>query len=152
MQHYVGVKLIQAAPAQKDGEEGYNVLYPDGYASWSPKEQFENEYFPITSPNSIQEDDVTRFIAQATFSDIDPKTTLVKIDCITGFVQYDTASCVDPKNYDREIGGSIALSYIKTRLWEYLGFVVQWANQGLKDTPKLIKVQEPPKMEGATNA
>lgn len=41
---YVGTKIIQAQPADKDGKPGYTVLYPDGYASWSPKATFEAAY------------------------------------------------------------------------------------------------------------
>lgn len=40
MYTYVGLKLIQAEP-EKDG---YKVVYPDGYVSWSPKEVFEEAY------------------------------------------------------------------------------------------------------------
>ena len=39
---YIGTKIIQAEPQDKDGIHGYTVIYPDGYASWCPKETFEN--------------------------------------------------------------------------------------------------------------
>lgn len=54
---YVGSKVILARPmdsltfakkhkagVQKDLEDGYEVIYPDGYISWSPKKVFENAY------------------------------------------------------------------------------------------------------------
>ncbi len=60
MDKYIGVKLIEAEPmklgaynefkgwqipADEDPErEGYRVVYPDGYISWSPKEIFEEAY------------------------------------------------------------------------------------------------------------
>lgn len=52
MEEYIGVKIIKAEPeaAQKDyylhakGEDGYKVVYPDGYESWSPKKVFEEAY------------------------------------------------------------------------------------------------------------
>ncbi len=52
MELYVGAKLIKAekAPApydigeHKKGEPGYEVEYPDGYTSWSPKDVFEEAY------------------------------------------------------------------------------------------------------------
>lgn len=47
MKKYIGVKLIQAEPQIKDGKEGYKVVYPDGYVSWSPKEVFEEAYRTI---------------------------------------------------------------------------------------------------------
>ncbi|QBQ99235.1 DUF2829 domain-containing protein [Paraburkholderia pallida] len=44
MQRYIGTKIVCAAPAVHDGRDGYNVLYPDGYRSWSPAEAFEGAY------------------------------------------------------------------------------------------------------------
>ena len=63
MQKYIGTKIIEAVPAIRKGgkvyeegwpipksmdptEEGYNVHYPDGYESWSPKGVFEEAYRP----------------------------------------------------------------------------------------------------------
>lgn len=45
MKTYIGTKIIQAEPEGKDGKDGYKVVYPDGYTSWSPKEVFEGAYF-----------------------------------------------------------------------------------------------------------
>lgn len=52
MKIYIGTKIIQADPSSKfitpyDREDGYKVVYPDGYTSWSPKETFEKAYRPI---------------------------------------------------------------------------------------------------------
>ena len=57
MKKYIGVKIIEATPAQKhtctkndcaEGIDGYKVVYPqpDGstYESWSPKDVFEKAY------------------------------------------------------------------------------------------------------------
>ena len=60
MKQYIGTKVIQAEPAYRvDGkvfvkanivpygykiEDGYKVVYPDGYESWSPKDAFEAAY------------------------------------------------------------------------------------------------------------
>ena len=60
MKQYIGTKIIQAEPAYRvDGnvfvkanivpsgvhiEDGYKVIYPDGYESWSPKNVFEAAY------------------------------------------------------------------------------------------------------------
>ncbi|MGN0998657.1 MAG: DUF2829 domain-containing protein [Faecousia sp.] len=62
MKQYIGTKMIQAEPAYRvDGkvfvksqpvpsgyyiEDGYKVVYPDGYESWSPKDVFEAAYRP----------------------------------------------------------------------------------------------------------
>lgn len=61
MKKYIGTKLVQATPAIRKGgkvylptdaiprtmevaEEGYKVMYEDGYESWSPKDVFEKAY------------------------------------------------------------------------------------------------------------
>lgn len=53
MKEFIGTKIVNAEPAQKhlcttddceEGIEGYKVVYPDGYESWSPKEVFEKAY------------------------------------------------------------------------------------------------------------
>lgn len=75
MQKYIGTKMIQAEPAfrvsgknftnvihpktyavpeDRTGqtwEDGYKVVYPDGYVSWSPKEVFEEAYRPTDGMN-----------------------------------------------------------------------------------------------------
>lgn len=48
MKTYIGTKIIQAEPAEKDGKDGYKVVYPDGYESWSPKDVFEEAYREVT--------------------------------------------------------------------------------------------------------
>lgn len=74
MEQYIGTKMIQAEPAWRitdrtghryiqtkdvnacceNGskiEDGYRVVYEDGYESWSPKEVFEAAYRPISGIN-----------------------------------------------------------------------------------------------------
>lgn len=50
MKAYIGTKIIQAEPAKhpETGEDGYVVMYPDGYTSWSPKYTFEAAYREIS--------------------------------------------------------------------------------------------------------
>lgn len=52
MHKYIGTKVVKAYPCQawknagnhKIGDEGYKILYEDGYVSWSPKDVFEKHY------------------------------------------------------------------------------------------------------------
>jgi hypothetical protein len=58
---YQSIKKVKARPMDKataighnlvrdkegDNEDGYIVMYEDGYKSWSPKEVFENGYKEI---------------------------------------------------------------------------------------------------------
>ena len=66
MQKYIGVKLVEAEPCEwgtwmtmknnepsrpcgrfSDDEQGYIVVYPNGYESWCPKDAFEEANRPI---------------------------------------------------------------------------------------------------------
>ena len=55
MQKYVGCKVIKAEPCKawkdvgehKIGDEGYKVVYTNGYVSWSPKDVFEAAYTQV---------------------------------------------------------------------------------------------------------
>jgi len=49
MRAYIGAKIIQAEHGKNDkGVDGYIVVYPDGYQSWSPKDTFEAAYREIS--------------------------------------------------------------------------------------------------------
>lgn len=41
---YIGTKIVKGFEQQKDGKDGYGVIYADGYTSWSPKDVFEEAY------------------------------------------------------------------------------------------------------------
>lgn len=138
---YIGVKLIQAYSCHKStptgNVEGYNVKYADGYESWSPKEVFESAYLCIgrndmaIMPNCIED-----MISHVSSEQINPKTVLTKVELVTGFMQYETSSCVSPENYDERIGRDICMKNIKNEIWFAMGFVLQWARHGLKHKPK----------------
>ena len=133
MQNYIGVKVIKAEPENRDGRLGYKVEYPGGYQSWSPKEAFEDAYLPMgNNPSLIDTCMVDGFINEITSSQLDEKTTLVKCKTLTGFTQYEVSSCVDPINFDMQIGTDICKKRIRNTLWQCLGFVLQWGRFGLK--------------------
>ena len=146
MKKYIGVKTIKAEPMNfKDyniafnrvvpatlGEAGYLVEYEDGYKSWSPKKVFDRSYFELSVDNKITDKEVNRFIGDVKISKLDEKTTIVTSEGLTGFVSHAVSSCVDPKNYDEEIGKEIGIERIKNKIYPCLGFVLQWALNGLK--------------------
>nr|AKH46030.1 hypothetical protein B739_1374 [uncultured marine virus] len=147
---YIGVKLIKAKPINRidynkfrgwklhddenGADEGYMVTYPDSdnYVSWSPKEIFDKSYFQLEDESKISHNDVVGFIDPVgQISTVDEKTTLLRKDTITGFRFYETSSCVDPKNYDENLGTKICDEKIIDKMWGHLGFVLQWAKNGL---------------------
>ena len=141
--YYLGVKLIKARKAwringsaivydmnrmvQHDDvvDEGYEVEYPDGYKSFSPKDVFEKAYYQILDPTKISEGDVLGFMKQGYSLRLGEKTTVVLDTTITGFDTIGTSACVNPNNYDHAIGEGIARRDIKDKIWGHLGFVLQ---------------------------
>lgn len=57
MRNYIGVKIVKAEPQNKDGRPGYQVKYPDGYVSWSPKETFEKAYRELNCEEFINSEE-----------------------------------------------------------------------------------------------
>jgi len=148
LQTFIGVKMIEARPMnyfrfkdykkQSLGPEdkdqpGYLVRYPDGYESWSPKDVFEAAYFPLEQKDSISELDVEFFldVLKTRVETLGEKTTILKAETITGFTYVEGSSCVDPKNYNKELGAKICHNRVRDQVWEHLGFVLQWAKNGL---------------------
>lgn len=59
----------------------------------------------------------------------DINTTLT---CLTGFEVHGQAACVKPENFDLNVGANYAQIKAEDKIWEGLGFVLQWAKYGLK--------------------
>ena len=133
--YYIGVKLIKARVAYRINgneivydlnrarnpndviEEGYEVIYPD---------------YMILSPNKIQEGDVLNFMKEGYSLRLGEKTTVVCDTTLTGFDTVGIAACVNPSTYNHDMGCGIARRDIKDKIWGHLGFVLQWAINGLK--------------------
>lgn len=126
MKQYIGAKIIMAEPAYRvDGkvfakanivpcgykiEDGYKVVYPDGYESWSPKDVFEAAYRATDGMNfglAIEAAKMGKKIARAGWN---------------GKNQYvELASCISYKNSAGEIVnvghaaiGNKALAFVGT--------------------------------------
>ncbi|WP_027390554.1 Gp49 family protein [Chrysiogenes arsenatis] len=132
--YYIGAKQVQAYPCNYQERDGYTVLYPqpDGtqYESWSPKDVFESAYL-------MQGNDPTR-VTQRIVDDFIVKTettrmgnhTVVMATLRNGFTVVAEAACVDPANYNEQIGRDIALKKIQAQVWNHLGFLLASAKNG----------------------
>ena len=128
LQH--GYKIGNANP----DDIGYEIIYSDGYKSWTPKEVADAAYFSLNSENDgtkILKEDAEKFIANIDVITVGDKTTLVNAHTFTGFDIIKFSSCVDPKNYSKELGKECAMREIVNDIWSHLGFVLQWAKNGL---------------------
>lgn len=48
------------------------------------------------------------------------------------FEVHGQAACVKPENFDLNVGSNYARIKAEDKIWEGLGFVLQWAKYGLK--------------------
>lgn len=152
----IGIKMVELQPmtareANDKGhrignhsfeEEGYEVTYPDGYKSWSPKDVADAAYYPLSENNDgtkILKEDVENFITDVEVITIGEKTTVVNAHTLTGFDTVRHSSCVDPKNYSEELGKQYAMEEVVNSLWSHLGFVLQWAKYGFNAESKKDK-------------
>ena len=155
MKKYIRCHLVEAMPMTRGAynkkrgwtvpkdenpkDRGYLVKYPDGYVSWCPKAQFEKQGFPLENGTKITEGDIRSFKLLGyqegdTHTAPDDKPfTMIQMVYPTGFTDFATSACVDPKNYSEEIGLDICIKKINDRLWGFLGFMLQWAKDGLRD-------------------
>lgn len=58
--------------------------------------------------------------------------TFTTLTCLTGFEVHGQAACVKPENFDLNVGSNYARIKAEDKIWEGLGFVLQWAKYGLK--------------------
>ena len=76
--------------------------------------------------------DIKRFIKDIENVKVGTKTTNTTLTCLTGFEVHGQAACVKPENFDLNVGANYARIKAEDKIWEGLGFVLQWAKYGLK--------------------
>jgi hypothetical protein len=53
------------------------------------------------------------------------KSTIVCVTLPNGFVIVQSSSCVDPANYDHELGKQICMQRVEDKVWELEGYLLQ---------------------------
>lgn len=152
----IGIKMVELQPMRASmalstgykignahpDDMGYEVTYPNGYKSWTPKDVADAAYYPLSENNDgtkILKEDVENFITDVEVMTVGEKTTIVNAHTLTGFDTVRHSSCVDPKNYSEELGKQYAMEEVVNSLWSHLGFVLQWAKYGLNAESKKDK-------------
>lgn len=79
------------------------------------------------SNNTVTKEQVEKIINEAeveikTFFD---KCTIVTAQLSNGFVIVESSACVDPANYDENLGAQICLERITNKVWELEGYKLQ---------------------------
>lgn len=67
-----------------------------------------------------------------TYEKVGDKTTLTTCTLPNGFVLTESSSCIDPANYDHELGISICEERIEQKLWMLEGYRVSCAMHAAK--------------------
>lgn len=77
--------------------------------------------------NSVTNSDIHSILCKTHFHvyTYKNKTTVVIATLPNGFTITESSSCVDPSNYDEEIGISICKTRIENKIWELEGYKLQ---------------------------
>lgn len=97
-------------------------------------EEFEKAYYKLEdlTGDTLKENDIKKFIKGIENVKVGTKTTNTTLTCLTGFEVHGQAACVKPENFDLNVGSNYARIKAEDKIWEGLGFVLQWAKYGLK--------------------
>lgn len=80
---------------------------------------------------SVTQEEITNIIEKSekkVFHRVFDKQCVVVIKLENGFTVVGESACVDPENYDEQIGYDIAIKSIEKRLWELEGYLLQVLN------------------------
>jgi hypothetical protein len=80
-----------------------------------------------TKPNTVTPEHIEGLLAnsEVTTVKMGAKTTVVCVVLPNGFEVIESSGCVDPNNYDHELGVGICLERIKNNLWMLEGYALQ---------------------------
>lgn len=76
---------------------------------------------------TVTKEQIDSIISSSKIDDIKmgEKTTVVVCTTKSGFVIVESSSCVDPENYNHEIGKEICIERIANELWKLEGYKLQ---------------------------
>jgi len=77
--------------------------------------------------NTVTQEDIVQLMsdAEASVSTLYGKCTVVCVKLKNGFVLTESSACVDPANYNEELGFNECMKRIEDRLWELEGYALQ---------------------------
>jgi hypothetical protein len=81
----------------------------------------------MSKGNTVTKEQVDEIIAESNVwsQTIWDKCTLVACQLPNGFIIVESSSCVDPDNYDEDLGVSICMERIENKIWELEGYRLQ---------------------------
>lgn len=77
--------------------------------------------------NTVREEDIQEILKRSEMkvATVYDKCTLVTVKLPNGFVLTESSACVDPQNYNEEVGVDSCLTKITDKLWELEGYRLQ---------------------------
>ena len=83
--------------------------------------------------NTVTQEHIEALLAASTIDSVKmgEKNTVVSVTLPNGFVVIESSGCVDPENYDHELGIKICLDRIKNKLWYLEGYLLQSKLSGM---------------------
>lgn len=92
-------------------------------------QQFDEDKLEDPTGDTLKENDIKRFIKGIENVKVGTKTTNTTLTCLTGFEVHGQAACVKPENFDLNVGSNYARIKAEDKIWEGLGFVLQWTKE-----------------------
>lgn len=87
--------------------------------------------------NTVTQERVDSQIVKETTAKLAEKTTVVILTLKNGFEVVGTSACVDPANYDHEIGIKYARQRAMDKVWELEGYFLQALIHAEKELSKV---------------
>lgn len=77
--------------------------------------------------STVTDETIERLLSKAKFESkkMGTKTCVMVCTLPDGFEICESSACVDPKNYNQELGEKYCRERIKNRLWELEGYLLQ---------------------------
>lgn len=81
----------------------------------------------VRTKNTVTQNMVDNILEEAKFiiDSVFDKCTIVTCQLPNGFVIVESSSCVDPANYDEDMGIDICMKNIERKVWELEGYKLQ---------------------------
>ena len=81
----------------------------------------------MDSKTTVTKEQIATILASSKteVSKMGEKTTVVCVTLPNGFVILQSSSCVDPANYDHDLGTKICMKRVEDKIWELEGYLLQ---------------------------
>lgn len=104
-----------------------NASMVDDYFAKYDDNHKQTDQKPKQRVNKVTSDRIAEIIEQSEFEayTVFDKCTIVACKLPNGFVITESSACVDPENYDEDLGIDLCLDKIQDKIWELEGYMLQ---------------------------